>query len=209
MKKIFLTTILIFSLTILKATEKEISIQIVFENLTKKEFSSGELRIMNPDLKLSIQSTESILMKLPKKGKYEFQFYSDDFNSIIIYPTKITEKKNIIKIQLTEKPNIKSKNSLNSINNYAEINETDEQIEQKLINGKLNFIFHGINDSPIENSFIFKEKYGIGFKTENCVVDTLTYKKSVENNQRIFEFLDKKYESKWLDDLKVKPFGIK
>lgn len=208
MKNIIFTIILIFSLTILKANEREISIQIVIENLTDKEFSSGELRITNPDLKVSVLSTKSFLMKLPKKGKYEFQFYSDDFSSIISYPTKITEKKNIIKIQLTAKTNSKSKNNLNFIHDYAENSETDEQIEKKLNAGKLNFIFHGINDSPIENSLIFKEKYGIGFTTENCAIDTLFYKKSIENNQRILKYLDKIYKSNWRNDLISKPFGI-
>ncbi|WP_247653626.1 hypothetical protein [Flavobacterium sp. CS20] len=86
---------------------------------------------------------------------------------------------------------------------------TDEQIEQRIENGTLNFIMHGI-DSSIPKEYVeFKEKYGIGLIKENCVIDPLSFKKATENNQMIFDFLNKKYGTDWLNELKTKPFGIK
>ena len=86
---------------------------------------------------------------------------------------------------------------------------TDEQIGQRIENGTLNFIMHGI-DSSIPNEYVdFKEKYRIGLIKENCVIDPLSFKKATENNQMIFDFLNKKYGTEWQAELKTKPFGIK
>ena len=86
---------------------------------------------------------------------------------------------------------------------------TDEQIEQRIENGTLNFIMHGIDSSIPKEYLEFKEKYGIGLVKENCVIDPLSFKKATENNQMIFDFLNKKYGTEWQAELKTKPFGIK
>jgi predicted RNA-binding protein (virulence factor B family) len=40
------------------------------------------------------------------------------------------------------------------------------------------------------------------------VVDPLSFKKARENNQMIFDYLNKKYGTDWLNN-PTKPFGIK
>jgi hypothetical protein len=86
---------------------------------------------------------------------------------------------------------------------------TDEQIEQQISAGTLNFILPGINSSIPEEYVQFKEKYGIGLIKENCAIDPMSFQKAKENNQLIFEYLNKKYGTEWQAELKSKPFGIK
>ncbi len=209
MKKIFITLILALTCTISKATEKEIIAEVVFENLTNKEFTSGEFTIMNSNRKIEVNKAENFKITLPKKGKYQFSFVSDEFTAYTFYPTRINNRKNTITIRLMEKTELSISGEVFSFPMNLDTNLTDEQIEQRIENGTLNFIMHGINNSIPKEYLKFKEKYGIGLIKENCVIDPLSFKKTTENNQMIFDYLNKKYGENWLNELQTKPFGIK
>jgi hypothetical protein len=208
MKKIFITLILALTCTVSKATEKEIIAEVIFENLTNKEFTSGEFTIINSNRKIEVNKAESFKITLPEKGKYQFSFVSDDFTAYTFYPTRINTRKNTITIRLMEKIEFKN-GGIYSFPMNLETDLTDEQIETRISDGTLNFIMHGIDSSIPEEYVIFKEKYGIGLIKENCVIDPLSFKKATENNQMISEYLNKKYGAEWLTELKAKPFGIK
>ena len=208
MKKTILTLILALTFTVTKATEKEIIAEVVFENLTNKEFTSGEFTIIELNKKTEITKAESFKITLPEKGKYQFSFVSDDFTAYTFYPTRINKRKNTITIRLMEKVEFKNV-GVYSFPMNLETDLTDEQIEDRIANGTLNFIINGI-DSKIPEEYIkFKEKYGIGLIKENCVIDPISFKKTRENNEMIFDYLNKKYGTEWIKELKTKPFGIK
>lgn len=208
MKKIILTLILALTFTVSKASEKEIIAEVIFENLANKEFTSGEFTIIDLNKKIDIFKAESFKITLPEKGKYQFSFLSDDFTAYTFYPTRINKRKNTITVRLMEKTEFKN-TGIYSFPISLETDLTDEQIEQRIENGTLNFIMHGI-DSSIPKEYVeFKEKYGVGLTKENCVIDPLSFKKATENNQMIFDFLNKKYGTEWQSELKTKPFGIK
>ena len=208
MKKIILTLILALTITATKASEKEIIAEVVFENLTNKEFTSGEFTIIDLNKKTEITKAESFKITLPEKGKYQFSFVSEDFTAYTFYPTRINKRKNTITIRLMEKVEFKNVGVYSSPMNL-ETDLTDEQIEDRIANGTLNFIMNGI-DSKIPKEYIkFKEKYGIGLIKESCVIDPISFKKTRENNEMIFDYLNKKYGTEWIKELKTKPFGIK
>jgi hypothetical protein len=208
MKKTILTLILALTFTVTKATEKEIIAEVVFENLTNKEFTSGEFTIIDLNKKTEITKAESFKITLPEKGKYQFSFVSDDFTAYTFYPTRINKRKKTIIIRLMEKIKFKT-GEIYSFPMNLETDLTDEQIEDRIANGTLNFIINGI-DSKIPEEYIkFKEKYGIGLIKENCVIDPISFKKTRENNEMIFDYLNKEYGTDWITELKTKPFGIK
>jgi hypothetical protein len=208
MKKIILTLILALTFTVSKASEKEILAEVIFENLTNKEFTSGEFTIIDLNKKTEITKAESFKITLPEKGKYQFSFVSDDFTAYTFYPTRINKRKNTITIRLMEKVEFKNV-GVYSFPMNLETDLTDEQIEDRIANGTLNFIINGI-DSKIPEEYIkFKEKYGIGLIKENCVIDPISFKKTRENNEMIFDYLNKEYGTEWIKELKTKPFGIK
>jgi hypothetical protein len=209
MKKIFITLILALTCTVAKATEKEIIAEVVFENLTGKELNSGEFFITETNERIEIKDAQSFKITLPSKGKYQFRFATEDFTAYTYYPSRITNNKNTITIRLIEKTELTLNNGTFSFPMNLETNLTDEQIEKKISEGTLNFIMHGIDSSIPEEYVRFKEKYGIGLIKENCVVDPLSFKKARENNQMIFDYLNKKYGTDWLNELPTKPFGIK
>ncbi|WP_047419861.1 hypothetical protein [Cellulophaga sp. Hel_I_12] len=209
MKKIFITLILALICTISKATEKEIIAEVTFENLTNKEFTSGEFTIINSNHKIEVNNAESFKITLPEKGKYLFSFVSDDFTAYTFYPARISNRKNTITIRLMEKTELSYSSGIYSFPMNLDTNLTEEQIKIRISDGTLNFIIHGIDGSIPEEYLAFKEKYGIGLIKENCVIDPLSFKKVTENNQMIFDYLNKKYGTEWLTELKAKPFGIK
>lgn len=206
MRKIVLTLTLALFTSMTFATE--IIATVIFENLTEKELKSGEFTIIDLNKKIEISEAESFKITLPEKGKYQFSFVSDDFTSYTFYPTRINKRKNTITVRLMEKTEFKS-GGIYSIPLNLETDLTDEQIEKRIADGTLNFIMHGIDSSIPEEYVKFKEKYGIGLTKENCAVDPLSFKKATENNQMIFDFLNKKYGTEWQAELKTKPFGIK
>jgi hypothetical protein len=208
MKKIILTLILALTFSVSKASEKEIIAEVVFENLTNKEFTSGEFTIIDLNKKTEINKAESFKITLPEKGKYQFSFVSDDFTAYTFYPTRINKRKNTITIRLMEKVEFKNVGVYSSPMNL-ETDLTDEQIENRIASGTLNFIMNGIDSTIPEEYIKFKEKYGIGLIKENCVIDPISFKKTRENNEMIFDYLNKKYGTEWIKELKTKPFGIK
>ncbi len=209
MKKLTLILIVIFNINSSIASEKKIVATVIFENLTNEKFSSGEFKIFETGEIFQINSDENFTIELPEKGKYQFSFQTNEFISYVYYPSKISAKKNIITIRLTELKSSIFKNEILSFSDYADLKMTDQVILEKINNKKLNFIIHGINNNTPENYSEFLEKFGIGFKTENCVVDPISYKKTTENNKRIIEYLDKTYGKDWIKELPTKPFGFK
>jgi hypothetical protein len=209
MKKIFITLILALTFTVSNANEKEIIAEVVFENLTGKELNSGEFFITETNKRIEIKDTQSFKITLPSKGKYKFEFTTEDFTAYTYYPSRITNNKNTITIRLVEKTELPLNNGTFPFPMNLDTNLTDEQIEKRISQGTLNFIMHEINSSIPEEYVRFKEKYGIGLIKENCVIDPLSFKKTRENNQMIFDYLNKKYGTDWLNELPTKPFGIK
>ncbi|OBX17488.1 hypothetical protein LX77_03911 [Gelidibacter algens] len=209
MKKILLTLILALNFMVSKAIEKEIIAEVVFENLTGKELNSGEFFVTETNERIEINNTQSFKITLPGKGKYQFGFATDDFTAYTYYPSRITDKKNTITIRLVEKKESTFNNGTFSFPMNLNTNLTDEQIEQRIIDGNLNFIIHGIDNSIPDGFATFKEKYGIGLIKENCVIDPLSFKRATENNRMISDYLNKKYGKDWLNELPTKPFGIK
>jgi hypothetical protein len=206
MRKIILTFAIAFITSITFATE--IVATVVFENLTNKVFTSGEFTIIDLNKKTKINKDESFKITLPEKGKYTFSFVSEDFTAYTFYPVRINNRRNIITVRLIEKAEFKS-SGIYSFPMNLETNLTDEQIEKRISDGTLNFIMHGIEGSIPKEYVAFREKYGIGLIKENCVIDPLSFKKTNENNQMIFDYLNRKYGTEWLTELKEKPFGIK
>lgn len=208
MKNIILTLILAFTFIVSKATEKEIKATVVFENLTNEEQVVGEFFIMETNQKITVTGTESFEITLPGKGKYQFEFTSKQFAAYTFYPSKITKRRNTITVRLMNKSDMNN-GGIYSIPLELDINLTDEQIERRIADGNLNFIVHGM-DSSIPKEYVeFKEKYGVGLIKENCVIDPLSFKRATENNQMISDYLNKKYEEKWLKELPTKSFGFK
>ncbi len=208
MKKILLTLIFALTFIVSEATEKTIIAEVVFENLTGKEFTSGIFFVTETNERIEIYNAQSFKITLPGKGKYQFHFATEDFMAYTYYPSKITDKKNIITIRLVEKKKIAGENRNISIPINLESALTDEQLEQRITEGNINFILHGIDNSIPKEFAEFQKKYGIGVIKENCVVDPLSYKKATENNQIISEYLNRKFGKDWLLELPTKPFGI-
>ena len=209
MKKLTLILIVIFNINFSIASEKKIVANVIFENFTNEKFSFGEFKIFQTGETFQIDSAENFTIELPEKGKYQFSFYSNDFISYVFYPSKISEKKNTITIRLTRKNSSNLKNDNLNLSDYANLKMTDQVILEKINNKNLSFIIHGINNEIPEDYSDFIEKFGIGFKTENCVVDPITFKKTTENNKRIIEYLNKTYGKDWIKELPTKPFGFK
>ncbi|WP_372752683.1 hypothetical protein [Mariniflexile sp.] len=208
MKKIFLTLVLVLTFTGSRATENEIIAEVIFENLTNKEFTSGEFIIINSNRKIEINKPENFKITLPAEGKYQFSFVSQDFTAYTLYPVRINKRKNTITIRLMDKTELDS-STIHALPTHLETNLTDEQIEERIADGTLNFIMNGIDSSIPEEYVKFKEKYGIGLIKENCVIDPISLKKTRENNEMIFDYLNKYYGTEWIKELKTKPIGIK
>lgn len=208
MKNIIFSLFLAFSVSVVSATEKEIIAEVVFENLTDKEFTSGVFRIIDLNQKIEITKAENFKISLPHKGKYQFSFVADDFTAYTFYPARINKRKNTITIQLVEKNESKS-GRVYSFPMNLETDLSDDQIEERIADGQINFIMHGIDANIPVEYIAFKEKYGIGLIKENCLVDPLSFKKATEYNQMIFDFLNNKYGFDWINELKAKPFGLK
>ena len=209
MKKAFLF-LFFLTTTISQATEKEIIAKVVFENFTEKDFSSGKFFITELNKTIELSSADSFTIALPEKGKYQFGFYSEEFDSYTYYPARITAKKNVITIRLQNKGadfnSGKNRNSFSRSNN-SEAFKINEEGKKSAEEG-MNFIFNGLNNSPADFSG-FKEKYGIGIVTKNCVVDPITFKESIEHNIYLVNYLDQKFGEDWRKDLPAKPFGIR
>lgn len=208
MKKAFLFLILLIP-TISGATEKGIIAKVVFENFSSKGLSSGNFFVTDLNKVIEINSEDSFTITLPEKGKYQFGFYSEEFDSYTYYPARITSRKNIITVRLQDKgedfsSGKKVKKELGP--KISEAFKIDENGRKSAEEG-MNFIFNGVNNSPVDFSE-FKEKYGIGIVTKNCVVDPITFKESIEHNIYLVNYLNQKFGADWKKDLPARPFGI-
>ncbi|PID67772.1 MAG: hypothetical protein CR968_05025 [Flavobacteriia bacterium] len=206
MRQILLTLSLTLFTSLIFA--KEIEATVVFENLTDKALTSGLFTIVELNQTIEVNTAESFTITLPEKGKYQFSFVSDDFNAYTVYPERINRRKNTITIRLMDKTKLKKGND-KVLPVDTDKNLTNEQIEQRIAEGTLNFIIHGIDHSIPEAYVRFKEAYGIGVVKKNCMIDPLSYKKAIKNNQMIADYLNKKYGTAWLSALQIKPLGIK
>ncbi|QMU63641.1 MAG: hypothetical protein GKR88_04645 [Flavobacteriaceae bacterium] len=139
---------LLISLVLLTNTiNKEIEVKIIIVNNTVNEFESGILNIKETNQNIKIDELNSTIL-LPKKGKYKFSFTSDNFKPYIIFPYKITKRKNEIIIKLTENNNKLSNDTFKLNYVLSELN-TISDIEKAIKDEKANFITFGINNSPI------------------------------------------------------------
>ncbi|OAB27384.1 hypothetical protein SAMN05444395_11510 [Flavobacterium fryxellicola] len=209
MKKIIATLIVVLSFIAAKAAEKEIIADVVFENLTGQELKFGEFFITETNEKIAINETKSFKISLPGTGKYQFGFTTKDFTAYTYYPARITAKQNIITIRLVAKNEATFNKNTFSFPMNLDTTLTNKQMEQLIIAGKLNFIMHGLDNKIPKEFAVFKEKYGIGLRKENCVMDPMSFKIATENNQLIASYLNKQYGNDWVNELPSKPFGIK
>ena len=209
MKLLLLSAVLLFTLTTSSASNKEITAEVVFENLSGTPFDKGLFIISDTNTNVLVTSTDSFNIKLPKKGKYNFSFSSANFTSYISYPEKITKKKNVICIRLvTKNKAFKNKVSLKKILTKHD-KLSDQEIADQINSGHVNFIIHGITNNIPEDYIQFKKEYNIGFIIENCAIDPLAFGAAIENNKIISEFLRRNYGETWIKTLKNKPLGIK
>lgn len=209
MKKKLITVFLTLPFLISYAINKPIVAKVFFKNLTEKQLNSGEFIVVETGQKIEINNTKSFEIKLPKSGKYSFKFSTDDFTVYTYYPSRITKKKNVIIILLVEKNTVNVKNGTFSVPLYSDTKLSDKEIEEKIKARALNFILHGLNNSQRTEFSSFKKEYGIGFVTENCVVDPLSFSKAINNNIMITEYLNKKYDKNWQKEIANKTFWNK
>jgi hypothetical protein len=196
MNRIFLVLILALTFTVSKAKVKEITAEVVFENLTEKELKFGGFLVTN------------FQITLPRNGKYQFGFSTEEFTAYTIYAARITKKNKIITIRLMEEKETPS-NVILSSPKYLNKDLSEEQIKKLIDEGKVNFIPQGIDNSVPTGYESFKKKYGIGVLKENCVVDPLSFERATVNNQIISDYLNKKYGEGWLNEMPAKPLGVK
>jgi len=206
MRKIVLTLTMAFFTKFSFANE--IVATVLFQNLTDKEFTSGVLTVIDLNKSIEVTKAESFIITLPEKGKYQFDFVSEDFIAYTSYPTRINKKKNTITIRLNEKTQLLNEGML-SLPMNLENDLNHEQIDQRIAEGTINFIMHGIDSLIPEEYLKFKEKYGIGLVKQNCIIDPLSFKKTSEYNQMICDYLNNKYGTDWQSELNTKPFGVK
>ena len=209
MKSTLFYLICFMSISFSTATENEIVVKVVFENYTDKDFSSGKFFITELNQIIELNSEESFKITLPEKGKYQFGFYSEEFDSYTYYPARITSGKNVITIRLQNKgADFNSGKKVRKLSSPKNSEEFKINLEGKMLEEEgMNFIFNGLNNSPA-NFDEFREKYGIGIVTKNCVVDPFTFKESIEHNIYLVNYLNQKFGEDWRKDLPAKPFGI-
>jgi hypothetical protein len=206
--KLFLSILaLLFSLNTF--VSDPVTASVVFENLTEKTSVSGVFYITETNQQIEISTLDDFKIKLPKKGKYQFRFYSEDVNAVTYYPVRITDLKNTVTIRLENK----SKPIID--NNFPAYFPTEDlakfskdQIKERIVNGTVNFIIHGLVEPNFEISQAFKDEYGIGIIIKNCVVDPISYKTAVNNNKIIAEYLTSIFGTEWQIKLPAKPFGL-
>jgi hypothetical protein len=209
MKNLFILLFITLTVSSLRAIDKQITAEVVFENMTTKDFNGGEFYILETNEIIKINSLSSFKITLPASGKYQFSFATKGFIAYTMYPEVIKDKKNTITIRLVENKDKMEPTSgfLQSVSDKNTL--TDEQFEQKIGSGQLYFIIHSL-DSSIPTEYLdFEKKYGISLIKENCVIDPISSKKEREKNQIIADYLDRKYGDIWRKDLPAKPFGVK
>lgn len=188
----------------------QITATVVFENFSEHTSISGVFYILQTNQTIPIHSIDSFTIELPKKGKYQFEFYSEDVDAVTYYPVRITDRKNTVTIRLKHKiisfevENVSHTSPLKDISNFS-----NEQIEAGITDGSINFIFHGLTTLSPEAVNMFKEEFGVGFISQNCVVDPISFKIAMVTNKKIELFLNGKFGDRWKVKLPGQPFGLK
>ncbi|HUH26945.1 hypothetical protein [Gelidibacter sp.] len=200
-------SILIATFSIMPVFSDGITATVVFENLTDKTAISGVFHISETNESFQINSLDNFSITLPKKGKYQFKFYSEDVHALTTYPVRITEQKNTVTIRLENKTT-----NGDSIVGNAPIEDisgfSNEQIEEGMNKGTINFIVHGLMAISPESIKVFKDIFGVGFISENCVVDPISYRTAMNNNKKIQDYLTLKFGEVWKNKLPAQPFGL-
>ena len=182
---------------------------IVFENNTEKTSITGVFYITETNQSFEVNALDDFTVELPKKGKYHFNFYSEDVNAFTYYPVRITEQKNTITIRLETKTKAivlyqsEKHYPLKDISNL-----TVDQLEESIALGTINFIVYGIIAPDPETVRAFKTEYSIGFTSENCVVDPISFKIAMRSNKKIEVYLTSKFGNDWKNKLPATPFGL-
>lgn len=209
MKNIILGLLLLLNGAFAIAATKEITAEVVFENATGQELNSGEFYITELNTRIAINTTTSFKITLPAAGKYQFGFITKEFGSQVTYPERITLKNNTITIRLVPKIDIVLLSNNVPFTLNFDHKPSEDQMEHLFTAGRLNFIVHGL-DAKITDEFIaFKNKFGVGIRKENCVVDPISFRNARENNRIIAEFLAKRQGNSWFNELPIKPIGLK
>ena len=95
-----------------------------------------------------------------------------------------------------------------SIKNYFEQSDTPITFFSDSLKTN-SFLLYGIVNHQTLEMVQFKEKYGVGFQFQTCVVSPASYKKTSQNNQNTAIYLSNKYGNSWVTELPVLPIGIK
>ncbi len=148
-------------------------------------------------------------MELPKKGKFQFRFHSNDFIAFTSYPARITERHNTITIRLENKGDDDAPiEFINHLGLKDISNLSNEELEKGMALGTINFIVHGLVAPNADAVNFFKTEYGIGFLSENCSVDPISFKIAMNINKKLELYLNSKYGNAWINQLPATPFGL-
>ena len=85
------------------------------------------------------------------------------------------------------------------------INSAKQKVENQIKSGEAKFISFGIAMKDFNQ---FKEKYGVGLKTEGCVITSTLSKKAIQNNKILAKYLTAKYGNSWQKDLPFEIYGL-
>lgn len=203
-----LLSLLISAFSSFYAFSDPISATVVFENQSEQTSISGVFYILETNQTFQINSLNSFSIEIPKKGKYHFEFFSEDVNAFTYYPVKITERKNTVTIRLENKAAY-SKKAVAASSTLLDISSfSEEQIEAGVDDGSINFIFHGLMSLSPEAVKSFKNDFGVGFISENCVIDPMSFKMAMNINKTIEKYLNLKFGESWKAKLPAQPFGL-
>ncbi|SFU72366.1 hypothetical protein SAMN05216480_11653 [Pustulibacterium marinum] len=167
-----------------------ITVKVSFDTKTAIQFSEGVFKIKETNEELIISKLEDFEITLPEKGKYEFSFVSEGFTAYTIYPVRMNARKNTIIIRLEE----------------THFQKKEVASKPETVN---HFIFNGFTNDISDAWKVFYDKYGVSKITENCVVDPFSYRKAVEQNQKMYNQLTQKFGKDWIEDLPEIPFGLR
>ncbi|WP_299394738.1 hypothetical protein [uncultured Gelidibacter sp.] len=204
------STLLIALLSVYTSYATPITATVVFENLTEQTTVNGVFFITETNEKFEINTLSSFTVELPEKGKYEFRFHTEDATALTSYPVRITERNNTITIRLEKKAQL-NKGTIAPITVTTKdiSNLSTEDLKSEISKGTVNFIVHGLAAISPETFEAFKNEYGIGFISKNCIVDPITYKTSQDNNTKIAAYLTSLFGKDWEKKLPAQPFGLK
>lgn len=203
------SNLLFFFATINSTFSTPITALIVFENNTDQTNISCQFYIAETNQRIPFNSLDSFTSELPKNGTYHFRFYADDIDASTIYPVRLTGRKHTVIIRLENKTEAVVSNPtakhfpMKGICNYSK-----EQLEQSIKLCTINFIIHGLVAINPETVDILKTAYGVGFTSENCVVNPMWFKIAMQTNKKIEAYLISLFGKDWKNKLPATPFGL-